>query len=325
MATVDKWMPFLLLGGALWFISRDGFLRPVAADDGARPWDTHDPSYTSAGGTSSVQGAVDTVQVSQRGNELGLQAHRIERANGATVDVQVDWTNNTIDFQGAAISWPARVLVELGHSTGFGFGGWDDMNGLLGGTGGSASFSDLSSSPGTHTDGFSLRMGEETNFPTDWDVRVRLEMQGSTEVGTPDGIWQEVGRATHEDAVRSIRTVGPSIVRGDVNDIEVGASGAASAGPDGASDPIGIGGWQSLAYSYQSTAPRTTYYQRGLPMKKLGMSQQRPPWGMVGHPDVRQWPRSDRNPMLPGVKIMVRQGRISAGSPIGPGRRMYAI
>ena len=60
-------------------------------------------------------------------------------------------------------------------------------------------------------------------------------------------------------------------------------------------------------------------------MRRLGMKQQRPPWGMIGHPDVRQWPRSDRNPNLPGVEIRVRQGGGSFGKGVGPGRWYAAV
>ena len=292
---MKTWMPLVLIGGVLWFMSRDGIL---ARPPGPVPPPGEDPYRDRPiGGAATVRGNLGPLNVQglQRGPRL--RTHRLARVAGDRVNVIVTWTNLTANFKDEAIRWPARILVELGHSTGvLGSGGWDNMAELLENNAhGHASWTNLSARTGTHSSSLSVTIGDEPNPPQDWDVRVRLEMQGSTAAGSPDGIWAEMARETHEAGVRTIAPLAPSSPLGQIAGVRVIAA-------------------SEIIHNFQ-----------GGDMQQLGMRAQRPPWGMVGHPDVRQWPVSNRNTLLPGVGIMVRQGRVSAGSPIGPGRRMYAI
>jgi hypothetical protein len=312
---VERLMPLILIGGVLWVISRDGRMRPAPTELPGRPPTAGDNGYypynggSSGGRPANVGGTIGTVSVPSRQGELGLHGHRVERETGQSVAVDVHWAQSTTNYLDEALDWPARVMVELGHSTGvLGVGGWSNMTDLLG-SGGQGQDTELAASPGSHDSQVIVVMGAEPSPPQDWDVRVRLMMQGTTDTGMPDGVWSEVARGTHPDAVRSIRSVGPSVPRGWIDEPAIGVTPYGDA-PAGASPP-----------GYY-TPPNFPFYQKSryAKMRSLGMSAQRPPWGMVGHRDVRQWPVSNRNPLLPGVTIPVRQG-----SPIGPGRRVYAV
>jgi hypothetical protein len=228
------------------------------------------------------------------GGSLGsvqLASHLVSKDRGEPISVLVAWNNNTTDFAGDGIPWNFRFRVELGHSTGWGgVGGWDNMNSLLGSTKGQQWKTLESQTFGAHEAAFlALEMGNEYTEGQNWDIRVTMEAATSDDQGNPTDTWVEIARETHDSAVEYNRTWGASTYGGSLGNISV-------------------------------------LQNRGSAMKKLGMRAQRPPWGMIGHPDTR-FPISNRNMTLPGVEVRVRQ-EVSArgvGSPIGPGRRVYAV
>ena len=298
MATdIKKWMPLIAIGGVLWFLSRDGFLTRASGNgvngnglNGyGEPGGPGGGLPAGYGGMSNVGGSIGAVDVPMD-QSLGLRAHRVEKEAGDSVEVVVDWQQTTTNFQGIGIDWPASMRVELGHPTGFTFywdmttGGWDNMNELLGGTGGEQTTYDLSTSPGVHSWIFNLTVGPLEDPGQDWDVRATLSMQGSTDVGAPDGSWKDIVTGTHDSALKTVATTGTSAPGGTFDDIFV--------------------------------------YQGQRKMRKLGMRQARPPWGFQ-QPEVRSWPRYNRNSMLPGVQIGVRQFRTNTA--IGPGARINAV
>jgi hypothetical protein len=226
------------------------------------------------------------------GNNIQMSTHLVEKDHGEFIMALVDWENTTTDFQGVGIPWNFKMHAELGHSTGWmGAGGWDNMNKLLGGQNGDQVAFMNNVSFGEHQKAFNnLQMGIEPNDGTKWDLRVTLFANNSDEQGNPiPDSWTEVGRATHQDAVIYRREFGYSIYGGNLGNITVNQN-------------------------------------RGGSMRRLGMHAQRPPWGIAGMVDTR-FPRSNRNMTLPGVDIMVRQdvSATGVGSPIGPGRRVYAV
>jgi len=319
---MQRWMPIVLIGGVLWFLSRDGFLtrangngngngNGVVSGNGSNI----PAGNNGGGGPANIGGTIGGIGMYNKQNELGLYAHKLERKDGDMVEVSVEWNQGTTDFLGNATAWPSRILAELGHSTNWGTQ-WSDMTDLLG-SGGYGVETLTGASSGAHTSTIAMTMGPEPNPPKNWDVRVRLEMQGTTATGTPDGIWTEIATESHTDAVRSIASTGYSNVGGWIGEIGVYPYGGSSYGAGA------YGGPGQGDYGYFSNTPAARMGNNN--MRKLGMSQQRSPWGTVGHPDVRQWPRSDRNPNLPGVQIRVRQGSMTAGSRLGPGRRMSAV
>lgn len=314
MATqIQRWMPLILIGGVLWFLSRDGSLTRANGGNGGNGVPSNGTQAPGAGGPAVVGGSMGSIAVDPDEYELGLFAHRVQRENGQTVDVTVPWTQTTVDFQGAPINWPVQITVNLGHYTQGFLRNWTTMDELIGS--GSGMATETQAQPGSHTTPFSLQMGTETDFPKDWDVEAQLFMQGSTATGNPDGIWQLIEVRRHDDAVRSIRSQGTAVIGGSIGTIGITAGAIGSGGND---DP-----WGNALYTNRFDIPSAT---GNMSMKKLGLRAQRPPWGMIGHPDTR-FPISNRNMTLPGVEVRVRQN-VSAtgvGSPIGPGRRVYAV
>jgi len=229
------------------------------------------------------------------GGSLGgvqLASHRVAKDRGEPISVLVNWSADTTDFQGNPINWNYRFRVELGHTTGWaGVGGWDNMDDLLTGSTKGEQWKTLDSiSAGSHETAFlALEMGNEYSEGQEWDIRVTMEAAVSDEQGNPTNQWQQVAVASHDAGVVYERGYGSATWGGSIGNIEVMQSG-------------------------------------GIGMKKLGMRAQRPPWGMQGMPDTR-FPRSNRNMTLPGVEVMVRQNvsTTGVGSPIGPGRRVYAV
>ena len=290
MATqLGKWAPLILIGGVLWFLSRDGRLTPVQDDNGAPLNGYLPPGAINGAGPAVIGGSISGVDVPVFPNDhsLGLYAHKVEKIAGASVQVEVAFNQGTTDFTGSPISWPVKIWVELGHDTGVwlpwgGTGGWDNMNDLLGGTGGDYTIQSPGLASGPRTWLFPLSVRDDPG--QNWDVRVTMFMQGTTDVGTPNGTWQEVDRDTHEDAVRTITETGPAAYGGWLDDILV--------------------------------------YQGQGQMKRLALGQQRSPWGTT-RPEVRSWPRYNRNSHLPGVQIGVRQrgGR----SAQGVGSRIFSV
>ena len=225
------------------------------------------------------------------GSSIQMNTHLVEKDQGDSISAVVDWDNTTTDYQGVAIPWNFKIWAELGHSTGWlGAGGWDNMNKLLGGQNGDQENFHNNFSPGSHQSTFkNLQMGIEPNDGTTWDLRVTLFANNSDDQGLAIAdSWTQVARETHQNAVIFRRETGYSVYGGSLGGIHVS--------------------------------------QRGGSMRRLSMHAQRPPWGMIGHPDTR-FPLTNRNMTLPGVEVRVRQ-EISAtgvGSPIGPGRRVYAV
>jgi hypothetical protein len=309
----ETFLPIIAIGGVIWFLSRSGMARANDVGTGgvfSPPTPKgFTPKGSATGGPATVGGDVGVIGLNAAQGELGLMSHLVERENGSPVGMSVTWTNSTTDFEGNPISWPCQIIAELGHSTAWGLGGWDNMNSLLGGSGGEVSRTwPYGAANGSHVTTLEFTMGNEPNPPKDWDVRVRLFMQGSTSAGEPDGNWTEVARDTHEKGVRSIVSEGPSSLAGSISGIQI---------------------WGDDADTVYADTGYYEYYQpsagMGNTMRRLGMKQQRPPWGMDGHPDVRQWPRSNRDPNLPGVEIMVRQGGGTFGKAVGPGRWYAAV
>tara|TARA_R100001086_G_scaffold217162_1_gene133503 strand:- start:2298 stop:3194 length:897 start_codon:yes stop_codon:yes gene_type:complete len=298
MAKNDSLLPLLLIGGAAFFLTR----RTAAASNGADPYYDPDPDPLSEAGSGPalVNGSISSVGAEA---SMGFASHRLTRDTGDVVNLSATWTNNTKDFKGNPIPWDFKLEFKLGHSTGvLGIAGWDTMTELLG----SGGVKDVirKAPSGTNTTTAQVVMAKEPNPPKNWDLDVILYAKQSDAQGNPTGQWIPMGKLRHDNAVQSIKpipTSGKAVVAGDVTG--VGATAGHTLYED-----VGM---------VNSPSARL----RGSNMRRLSMRQQRPPWGMIGHPDVRQWPRSDRNPMLPGVKIMVRQ----RASPIGPGRRMYAV
>ena len=225
MATkLDQFLPIIAIGGVIWFLSRRGMAGANGGLVNGGMNDTGTPGGPQGGGQGPayVSGGLSDIGVDYYQGEVGLMSHLVERENGQGLTASITWSNNTTDYEGNSITWPSRIIAELGHSTGWGLGGWDNMNDLLGGSQGEAMASfPYGASSGTHTNALSLVMGNEPNPPKDWDLRVRLEMQGSTSAGEPDGVWQEVDRDTHENAVRSIRSEGPSSLAGSIGGIDI--------------------------------------------------------------------------------------------------------
>jgi len=244
--------------------------------------------YYGGEGPANVGGSINTVQMAD---------HSLIKSEGDIVTLFVSYFQTTTDFAGNPIDWPTRVTAELGHSTGWGVGGWDNMGNLLGSRQSDYGYGQETSNeayPGEHAPSFQLVMGFEPDPPQDWDIRARLEMQESDAEGNPNGVWTEVSRMSHEGAV--------------VSDVYWGSS------------------------NYGGDITGLTFWNRGNGMKRLSMGQERPPWGIAGNlTEVRQWPRSDRNPTLPGVEITVRNDAQAkwmmggSGNPTGPGYRYYAV
>jgi hypothetical protein len=315
---LQKLMPLVAIGAGLWFLTRRGVAGPAAPPARPTPPDPWGGGAT-PDGYANVGGTLGNIGLSGREGELGLHAHRVSRAVGEQVQVGIEWTNSTTDFAGNPISWPARVLVELGHSTGWGVGGWDNMRRLLG-SGGEATDTQLDAAAGSNASVVELVIGLEPSPPKAWDARVRLEMQGSTSSGHPDGVWSEVSRETHEDAVETVAAIGPSSIGGNIGSIYVNPWGITSGYVPAPPDPWGGRGSPD---GFQNTPAAR------MNMRRLGLSQQRSPWGTVGQPETLNWPVSNRNPNLPGVGIIVRQtrgtGMGAVGHSVGPGHRMYAV
>jgi hypothetical protein len=313
MPKIDQLLPVVAIGGVLWFLSRRTDIRNLF---GPGPGDA--PDYVpvpldpgaGAGGRSLPGGSLSDIGLMSAPGELGLHAHALERENGQRVEINVAWTNSTTDFQGNFIPWPARLAVELGHTAGV--FRWANMGELLG-SGGRGTDENLRALPGSHNSVVVVTMGGEPNPPQLWDARVTLEMQGSTDSGAPDGKWSEVAQDTHENAVQSIASVGRTTAGGSLGAIGVTPWAATGAG---ALDP-----WRHVDVPVMNTTAARSQ------MRRLGMSQERSPWGQIGQPEVRSWPISNRNPNLPGVHVTVRQGRGmgGSGSAIGPGHRLYAV
>ena len=247
--------------------------------------------YYDGVGPAIVGGQIGNVQLAQVNQP-------VVKSEGDIVNVFIAWDQDTTDYMGNPIEWPSRITAELGHTTGWaGSGGWDNMGKLLGSGQTSYGYGQTtvnSAYSGEHGDGFQLIMGYEPNPPQSWDIRARLEMQESDEQGNPNGVWSEVSRMSSEAAVLSEVYSGESAYGGNISGI--------------------------------------TFWNKGDTMKRLGMRQERPPWGIAGNlTEVRQWPRSDRNPTLPGVKITVRNNAQArwlmggSGNPTGPGYRYYAV
>ena len=294
MATqTQKWMPLILIGGALWFLSRpggfltrvngngNGIVNGIVNGEGAAA--TPESGY-SPGGPAQVGGTLGGVVI-QASQSVGLHAHKLDKYPGDLVEVEVEWNQNTTDFAGNPIDWPSSLHIELGHPTGWlGVGGWDNMNDLLGGKAGEAVVSNLGAAPGYKAWTSYMAVANVEDPGVNWDVRVTLSMEGSTADGSPDGNWSTIATATHQNAIRTLATVGEASVGGTFDDIWV--------------------------------------YQGQRQMKRLTMGQARPPGG-IRTGEVRSWPTSNRNTTLPGVQIRVRQAGYMGR--LGPGRQVVAV
>jgi hypothetical protein len=305
MATqTQKWMPLILIGGALWFLSRGGQLtRANGNGNGALngygepggPGVGIGPTYGGGGGPANVGGTLGGVNIGSA-QSMGLYAHKADKYPGDLVNVDVDWNQATTDFNGLPIAWPSSMFIELGHPTGldlfgYGLGGWDNMNDLLGGAAGSTTIlgtSGAGATSGAKSWSASLAIPNVEDPGVNWDVRVTLSMEGSTAEGLPNGEWSVMDVATHQNAIRTLASVGKS----------------------------NVGGWTDDIY-----VSNKVYMGQGQ-MRRLSMGQARPPGG-IRTGEVRNWPTSNRNTSLPGVNIRVRQAGYMGR--LGPGRQVVAV
>lgn len=296
MATqTQKWMPLILIGGALWFLSRPGgFLTPVNGNGNGALNGYGEPRGPGGGtpisggggpgGPAQVGGTLSGVVI-QASQSVGLYAHKLDKYPGDLVEVEVEWNQTTTDFNGNPIDWPSSLRIELGHPTGWlGVGGWDNMNDLLGGKAGQAVITGMGATPGYKAWTAYMAIPFVEDPGVDWDVRVTLSMEGSTSDGSPDGNWSTIATSTHQNAIRTLASVGEANVGGTFDDIWV--------------------------------------YQGQRQMKRLSMGQARPPGG-IRTGEVRSWPTSNRNTTLPGVQIRVRQAGYMGR--LGPGRQVVAV
>lgn len=301
MATqTQKWMPLILIGGALWFLSRGGLTRANGGNGNGALNGYGEPGgpgggtpISGGGGPANVGGTLGAIGI-QTAQTMGLYSHKADKYPGDIVEVDVDWNQNTTDFNGNPISWPSSLLIELGHPTGldlfgYGLGGWDNMNDLLGGNAGQAVVSSLNASSGNTSWSASLAIPNVEDPGVNWDVRVTLSMEGSTDEGLPNGQWSEVATSTHQNAIRTLASVGQAVPGGSFVGIEVS---------------------NNMVYQGQGQ------------MRRLSMRQARPPGG-IRTGEVRNWPTSNRNTSLPGVNIRVRQAGYMGR--LGPGRQVVAV
>jgi hypothetical protein len=248
--------------------------------------------YTPSNGNGGLDPATSMATVAGSLGGVELASHRVAKDKGEGISVLVDWRNDTTDFAGNGIPWNFRFRVELGHSTGWGgVGGWDNMNDLLAGSTKGQQWRIVEGENfGAHQTVFNaLEMGNELDEGQEWDIRVTMDGAVSDAQGNPTDQWIEIAVGSHEAAVEYQRSWGAASWGGSIGNIEV--------------------------------------QQEGLAMRKLGLRAQRPPWGMSAGARDTTFPITNRNMTLPGVSVRVRQ-EVSArgvGSPIGPGRRVYAV
>ena len=171
------------------------------------------PPPPGEGGKVLVKGSLGVASVAQA---AAMGTHLAPKTPGEVAMVSVPWLGQSTNASGAAITWPYRVLIRIGHNTTLGWKRIDELFPGLTGQWYSPSVDGVSLI-GPRTDSKAFIMPDDPN--QQWDVRVNLEGKVSDAAGNPTALWQTLSTGEHVQAL--VTKAAAALVKGALGTISV--------------------------------------------------------------------------------------------------------